>query len=81
MFNEAPELGQEFPELKNRIHELKMRDTNFARQLDEYHDLVRQVHRIEQEIETPGDDVVEQIKKKRLELKDALYAQLAVEKA
>ena len=40
----------------------------------EPHDL--QLKRIEQTIKTPSDDVVEQLKKERLHLKDQLYVML-----
>ena len=77
MFNEAPELAQEFPDYKDAIHEMKMRNTHFAELLDQYHELVRHVHRIEQEIETPSDQVVEDLKKQRLKLKDELFNLIA----
>lgn len=76
MFGENHALAQEFPEYKERIHELKMSDNHFARLFDEYHEVNREVQRIEQEIETPSDEVTEQLKKQRLHLKDELYIML-----
>jgi uncharacterized protein YdcH (DUF465 family) len=35
-----------------------------------------EIRRIEQEIETPSDDYTEELKKKRLHLKDELFAML-----
>ena len=76
MFNEKLELAQEFPEHKDTIHKLKTSDAHFARLFDEYHEVIRQVSRIEQEIETVADHVAEGFKKKRLALKDELYKML-----
>jgi hypothetical protein len=72
MFGEAHDLLHEFPEHKERIHNLKMENNHFARLFDEYHELDHQLHRIQQDIETPADEVVEELKLKRLHLKDNL---------
>lgn len=67
-------LINEFPELREKIHELKMKDHHFAKLFDEYHVVDHEIHRIEQEVETPSDSYTEEQKKKRLHLKDQLYA-------
>jgi uncharacterized protein YdcH (DUF465 family) len=66
----------EFPEHKERIHQLKLENHHFARLFGEYDELEHQLHRIQQEIETPADEVVESLKKKRLHLKDELLAMI-----
>jgi hypothetical protein len=66
----------EFPEHKERIHQLKMENAHFARLFKEYDDLDHELRRIQQEIETPSDEVVETFKKKRLHLKDELLAMI-----
>lgn len=71
------ELAEEFPELKDRIHDLKTTDNHFARLFDEYHDVNREVHRIEAAGIDTADEVFEDLKKKRLHLKDELYKMLA----
>ncbi|HDP89901.1 MAG TPA: DUF465 domain-containing protein [Thioalkalivibrio sp.] len=76
MFAEHHDLLHEFPEHKDRIHELKTADTHFARLFDEYHEVDRELRRVQQEIETPSDEFVEDLKKKRLHLKDQLYAMI-----
>lgn len=76
MFGEAHDLLHEFPEHKERIHHLKMENNHFARLFGEYHELDHQLHRIEQNIETPADEVVEGLKKQRLQLKDNLLAMI-----
>ena len=73
MFGESHDLHHEFPEYNERIHELKMSDGHFKRLFDEYDEIVHQILRVEQNIETPSDDVMEEMKKQRLHLKDQLY--------
>lgn len=75
MSTEHP-LIAEFPELRNKIHEMKVSDHHFAKLFTEYHEVDHELHRIEQEIETPSDTYTEELKKKRLHLKDQLYVML-----
>ena len=74
MFNENPDLAQEFPEFKDRIHQLKTGDAHFKKLFDEYHGVNAEIKRAEQEIETLGDVAMETLRKKRLLLKDQLFA-------
>ncbi|MCS4505960.1 hypothetical protein KBTX_00607 [wastewater metagenome] len=74
---EKHDLVHEFPEFRERIHELKMNDRHFARLFDEYHEVDHEVRRIEEGNETPSDDYVEDRKKRRVQLKDELYAMLS----
>ena len=76
MFNETHDLAAEFPELKAQIHALKESDAHFRRLHEEYEALDDQLHRIDQQIETPKDEVIEELKKKRAALKDELYGML-----
>ena len=76
MFAESHDLHHEFPEFNEKIHELKMSSVHFQRLFKEYDEIVHQLVRVEQEIETPADDVVEEMKKKRLHLKDQLFVML-----
>lgn len=73
MLGEKHDLIHELPEYKDRIHELKMNDKHFLKLFDKYHDVDHQVKRIEEGIETPADDFVEELKKERLHLKDELF--------
>ena len=68
------ELAEEFPDAAEKIHELKLSDARFARLADAYHEVNREIHRIEAEIETTSDAYTEEQKKKRLALKDELAA-------
>jgi len=76
MFGELHDLHHEFPEYKNKIHELKIHGGHFKRLFDEYNELAHKMVRIQQEIETPSDEVVEGLKVQRLHLKDQLYSML-----
>ncbi|MCA6061996.1 YdcH family protein [Thalassolituus marinus] len=69
-------LHNEFPEMGDQIRALKMKDRHFARLFDEYHDVDREVRRIEEEVEPASDERLEGLKIRRLHLKDDLYAML-----
>jgi uncharacterized protein YdcH (DUF465 family) len=76
MLGEHHHLLNEFPELKDRIHELKVSDEHFARLYEEYNNLDDEILRIEEGVETPSDEYTEKLKMRRVELKDKLYAML-----
>lgn len=71
------ELHEEFPEAADALHKLKTSDAHFARLSEEYHIVNREVHRIETDLEPASDEALEQLKKKRLHLKDQIAALLA----
>ncbi len=73
MLGEKHDLRHEFPEYEKEIHHLKMSNAHFLRFFNEYDDVDDELHRIAQRIETPSDDYVEELKKKRLFYKDELY--------
>lgn len=76
MSNTPHELSADFPELADKISMLKTSDAHFARRMEEYHDLNRQVHRAETDVE-PMDDLAQaESRKKRMALKDELYQML-----
>ncbi len=67
------ELHDEFPQLADRISQLKQSDRHFARLADEYHSLNRAISRAETNVE-PVDDLTEVgMRKKRAALKDEIY--------
>lgn len=74
MFVEHHPLIKEFPEFKAAIHDLKEADDHFARLFVEYHEVDDEVIRMEEDIEPAADHVIEDAKKRRLLLKDELYA-------
>lgn len=70
------ELVEEFPAAVEHIQVLKHSDPHFARLAEQYHDVNRQIHRIETDIEPVSDDFQVQLRKKRLYLKDQIAAAL-----
>ncbi len=66
------DLLHELPEHRDAIHNLKMNNAHFARLFDEYHEVDKEVYRIEEDIETPSDEYTHERKAKRLALKDEL---------
>ena len=73
------ELAEEFPEHKDRIHDLKMGNGHFARLFDEYHVLNREIHRIEAGGVNVADAAFEDLKKKRLQMLDEISVMLKAE--
>lgn len=76
MMIENHSLLKEFPEHKEAIHQLKLNNHHFARLFDEYHTVDKAIHRIEEGVENTGDAHLENLKKKRLQLKDELYGMI-----
>ena len=74
MFGEKHDLVSELPEHRERILELKATDEQFGKLYDEYHELDNEIWSMEEGIETPSDEVLEELKKKRLYLKDQLFS-------
>ena len=71
------ELPEEFPDKIDVMHDLKMNDAHFQRLSDEYHELNRQIHRVETGIEPTSEQFETQLRKKRLHLKDEIASMLA----
>lgn len=72
-------LHHEFPEYEQQIHDLKMHDRHFARLFTEYHELDREIRKIEDEVEAASDERTESLKIRRVHLKDELYKMLQQE--
>jgi uncharacterized protein YdcH (DUF465 family) len=70
---EHHDLIHEFPELKDRIHELKISDNHFRHLFDEYHILTRNIEKMEDEVTPVATHTEEEAKKRRIYLKDELY--------
>jgi uncharacterized protein YdcH (DUF465 family) len=73
------ELAEEFPELAGRIEKLKQEDAHFARLAKEYHELNREIHRVETDIEPASDAHQTDLRRRRMVLKDQLYSRLRAE--
>jgi uncharacterized protein YdcH (DUF465 family) len=70
-------LHEEFPDKAEAIKTLKGASAHFARIADAYHELNRSIHRIETDVEPADDATLENLKKKRLSLKDEIAQMLA----
>jgi uncharacterized protein YdcH (DUF465 family) len=72
---EKHDLHHEFPQFEEKIHDLKMSNNHFRRLFDEYEDLNHKIHGVE----STGlftDNNINDMKSKRLHLKDELYEML-----
>ncbi|MBT8427223.1 MAG: DUF465 domain-containing protein [Erythrobacter sp.] len=68
------ELTTIFKRDRDLITQLKQDDAHYSRLADEYHEVNREVHRIEAETEAASDERVEALKKQRLSLLDEITA-------
>jgi len=69
-------LMKEFPEHKERMHELKLNNRHFDGLIEKYEALDKHVFRVESEEEVLDDVSLENLKKERLKLKDEIYAMI-----
>lgn len=76
MSNNPNDLADDFPGQAERIHHLKTTDGHFARLYAEYDELNRTIHRIETRVEPTAEDVEENLKRRRLHIKDEIAAML-----
>ncbi|WP_298441393.1 DUF465 domain-containing protein [uncultured Ferrimonas sp.] len=73
MIIEDHSLVNEFPHDKRLIEELNLTDNQFHKLFNDYHELDREVHRIEEGIEVSDDAYLENLKFRRVTLKDTLF--------
>jgi len=73
---EHHDLAHEFPEYKERIHDLKVSDAHFRKLFDEYDQVTTRVEALEKQESPVTDESMEELKKQRLALKDELYSML-----
>lgn len=71
------ELGEDFPDKVDLIHELKSKDAHFAKLADQYHEINRAVHRAETDVEPTSDDHLTDMRKERMRLKDEIASLLS----
>jgi uncharacterized protein YdcH (DUF465 family) len=70
------ELAEEFPEHAEAIHRLRQTDRRFEALCEQYHQVNRDIHRIEAEVEPSSDEQLETLKKRRLQMADEVRAAL-----
>jgi len=76
MTNTPNTLAEEFPDKVAEISTLKENDPHFARLYDDYHEVNRAIHRAETFVEPTDEDYEEEMRKKRLLLKDQIWGML-----
>jgi len=76
MYGVRHSLTNDFPELSQLIDDLRSRDREFARLMDEYHRTDKKIYGYEIQQRPVADDYVEQLKRSRVRLKDQLYRML-----
>jgi len=67
------ELTDDFPEQATLIHKLREENTRFAKLSETYHEINREIHRGETDIEPMDDARLEDLKKQRLVLLDEIF--------
>ncbi|MGF1760311.1 DUF465 domain-containing protein [Photobacterium sagamiensis] len=76
MLGENHALFIEFPEMQNKIHQLKMTDENFKSMSDRYHKLDHVIRGLEGNNVPTEDQHYAQLKMERAQLKDKIYSAL-----
>lgn len=73
------DLAAEFPQDGDRIAALRQSNAHFARIVDEYNDINKEVYLAESNVE-PTDSLHEgEMRKKRMQLKDEIWRMLSAE--
>lgn len=75
------ELHDEFPGDAEVLHNLKLSNNHFHRISDQYHEVNREIHRIEAEVEAASDARLEDLKKRRLVILDEVSQMISQHKA
>lgn len=81
MSHVAHDLHAEFPDDVETLHELKLSDGHFRTVSERYHDMNKEIHRIESEVEAASDERAEELKKQRLLILDEVAAMISKAKA
>ncbi|SFK07600.1 YdcH family protein [Celeribacter neptunius] len=76
MSNTPHQLAADFPELADKIMELKSSDSHFAHLAGQYDALNEEVHQAETDMHPMEDLALSELRKKRMLLKDELYKML-----
>jgi uncharacterized protein len=76
MFGESHEIHQDFPQYRDMINQLHESDVEFKNIYHEYNAVNHEIDAIEHNVEPVSDEYAEHLKKKRVLLKDQIYARL-----
>lgn len=77
MSHVSHDLHAEFPGDSDILHELKVSDRHFRTISDRYHEINKEIHRIESEVEAASDERSEELKKQRLLILDEVAAMIS----
>jgi len=77
MSNTPHDLYEDFPDKAETIHALKATDAHFARMVEEYHEVNRAVHRAETLVEPTSPEHENELRQKRMRLKDQIWKKIA----
>lgn len=69
-------LVEEFPQYRDKIQSLKVSSSHFHKLFNEYDEVNKEINLLETEDSPVSDEHMEHLKKRRLLLKDQLYAML-----
>lgn len=70
------ELAEEFPNHVENMHDLKLNNAHFAKLAELYHEVNREIHRIETGVEAASEIHETSLRKQRLMLKDHIAEML-----
>ncbi|MFM7023891.1 MAG: YdcH family protein [Flavobacteriales bacterium] len=70
---EKHDLLHEFPQYREKIHDLKTQNAHFRKLFDDYHKTDHHIHRIESGAEIAIDEHLNKLRTHRVFLKDQLY--------
>jgi uncharacterized protein len=76
MSNTPHDLAEDFPDAREKITALKASNGRFARLIDDYNELNRAIHRIATRVEPAPEETEDELKRRRLHLKDEIAAML-----
>ena len=76
MLGESHDLLHEFPEHEQQISELRDTDETFRALMEEYNWLDAQIRNLEEHDQPVSDSHMEELKRRRVHLKDRLYQRL-----
>lgn len=76
MSHKTHELAEEFPDSAEQLHALKISNPHFTKLFEEYHEVNRQINRMETRVEPASEDTEMALRRRRMVLKDEIYAGL-----
>jgi uncharacterized protein YdcH (DUF465 family) len=77
MSNTPHTLAEEFPGQMDKIHELKVSNTRFAKLLLEYDEVNDEIHVAETNVKPTSQDHENELRRRRLAIKDQIASELA----